>query len=95
MNIAIIFAAGNGTRMGKTILPKPFLTIGEIPILVRTVRVFDNSKSIDKIILVVNKDYIEYTKALVNLYGINKVDQIVSGGSTGQESIYKGTQGFI
>lgn len=90
MNIAIIFAAGNGSRMGKTILPKPYLTINEIPILIRTINVFEKSKLIDKIVLVVNEEYIEYCKGLINYFNINKVDKIIKGGTSGQESIYNG-----
>ena len=90
MNIAIIFAAGSGTRMGKTILPKPFLTINDTPIIIRTLKVFENCKDIDQIILVVNPKYIDYSKELINAYNLSKVNDIIGGGNTGQESIYNG-----
>ena len=90
MNIAIIFAAGSGTRMGKTILPKPFLTINDVPILIRTLKVFENCKNVDQIILVVNRNYIEYSKELINLFDLSKVNYVIGGGETGQESIYNG-----
>ena len=39
MNIALIFAGGSGVRMGAGI-PKQFLEINSMPVLVHTVRLF-------------------------------------------------------
>jgi len=90
MNIAIIFAGGIGSRMKNPDLPKQFLEIDNTPILVHTIRAFQNNDEIDKIIVVMLKEYIEYTKKLMAHYELDKVVAIVEGGATGQESIYHG-----
>ena len=48
MNIALIFAGGSGNRMG-TVLPKQFLKINGVPILVHTMRLFERHPEIDLI----------------------------------------------
>ena len=40
MNFAGILAGGSGTRMGKTDLPKQFLSLGGRPIIVHTIEQF-------------------------------------------------------
>ena len=48
MNIAIILAAGTGTRVGADI-PKQFIKIMDKPILAYTLDTFENNKNIDAI----------------------------------------------
>lgn len=92
MNIAIIFAAGKGKRMGKTEKPKQFLEIKNKPVIVHTLNAFQSSKYIDKIIVVTLKDWIDYTWRLIKKYNLDKVEEIVQGGETGQMSIFNGLQ---
>ena len=87
MNIAIIFAGGAGVRMGAGI-PKQFLEINGKPIIVHTLDLFESHPEIDKIYMAVLKDYIPYMKKLINKFNISKVEDIVAGGETGQDSIY-------
>ena len=47
MNIAVIFAGGVGSRMHSKDLPKQFLCIHGVPIIVRTVRHFQEHHMID------------------------------------------------
>ena len=78
MNVALIFAGGVGSRMGlKT--PKQFLKINGVPIIVLTLMNFQNHKDIDGICVVTLKEY-----------KLDKVVSVVSGGKTGQDSIYNG-----
>lgn len=88
MNIAIIFAGGSGVRMGAG-MPKQFLEINGKPIIIHTLDNFQNSPSIDKIYIACKPDYIETLKKLTKRFEINKVERIVAGGSTGQDSIYR------
>lgn len=90
MNIAIIFAGGKGTRMGKTEKPKQFLEFCKMPVIIHTIKAFQNSNDIDKIIIVTLEDWIEYLEDLIKKYNLFKVDKIVKGGETGQLSIYAG-----
>lgn len=87
MNIAIIFAGGTGSRMGAE-LPKQFLEIKNQPILIYTLKLYQEHPQIDKIYLSILSEYLDYTKSLVEKYGLTKVEGIVPGGETGQDSIY-------
>ena len=89
MNIALIFAGGSGVRMGAGI-PKQFLEINSMPVLVHTVRLFQWHTKIDKIYISMLEDYIPYMWKLVSKYMISKVIDIIPGGETGQDSIYNG-----
>ena len=80
MTTAIILAAGQGKRMG-TAVPKQFLEIDGIPVIVRTLRVFDESPLIDRIILVAQEDYTDYCRTeIIDRYGFSKNVRIVAGG---------------
>lgn len=87
MNIAIIFAGGSGVRMGAGI-PKQFLEINGKPVIVHTLELFETHREIDRIYISMLADYIPYMQRLVKKFGITKVCGIVSGGETGQDSIY-------
>lgn len=89
-NIAIIFAGGTGQRMNTKAKPKQFLELHGKPILVYTLEQFQKSEDIDGIILVILKDWLDYSKDLTYEYHLTKVASIVPGGKTGQESIYNG-----
>lgn len=90
MNIAIIFAGGKGQRLNESAdsLPKQFLKINDKPILVHTLLHFQKHSKIDKIYLSVLSDYKAHTKELAELYNITKLQAIVDGGDSAQESIY-------
>lgn len=87
MNIAAIFAGGVGKRMKTNGIPKQFLEINNVPIIIHTLKVFEDAKNIDAIVISCVKTHIEYLKELVKKFNIKKVKSIVEGGSTGQESI--------
>ena len=89
MNIALIFAGGIGKRMNIDI-PKQFLQINSVPVIVRTIKNFQQNKNIDKIYVVTRKDDINYMLKLSNDYNLTKVVSVVAGGKTGQDSIYNG-----
>lgn len=92
MNIAIVFAGGTGKRMNLNDKPKQFLECNRKPILIYTLEAFNNHPLIDGIILIMLDEWKEYTKQLIGKYSIDKVVAIVSGGKTGQESIYNGVK---
>lgn len=90
MNHAVIFAGGTGTRMNSRNLPKQFLKIYGKPVIIHTLEVFEKSDIIDNIVVVIVKGWEEYLKTLLEQYRIKKVRTVVSGGDTGQQSIYNG-----
>ncbi|MCX7747851.1 MAG: 2-C-methyl-D-erythritol 4-phosphate cytidylyltransferase [Clostridia bacterium] len=86
----VIVAAGKGTRMNMDI-NKQYIEVQGIPVLARTIKVFEELECIDEIILVVNtQDIIYCSKDIVELYDLNKVTNIVAGGSERQNSVYNG-----
>lgn len=89
-NIVVIFAGGAGRRMNTTSKPKQFLELHGKPILVYTLEAFQQTPSIDGIIVVMLENWIPYSEKLIDKYGISKVKAVIPGGKTGQESIYKG-----
>ena len=88
-NYAVILAGGTGLRMGVDI-PKQFLTIGKLPIIVRTLNIFQNHNKIDGIIVVVYPEYIDRVKHYKDEYNLTKILNIVAGGETRQISSYNG-----
>lgn len=80
MNIAIIFAGGKGTRMKNTSIPKQFLEIYGVPILIRTCKAFQNNKNIDKIVIVTLREWIEQTNNSLEKYKIDKAEHVIGGG---------------
>lgn len=85
---AIIVAAGKGTRMGSE-MPKQYMTIAGKTILDTTLYKFEKSNDIDDIILVINKDDIEFVKDEIAPF-YNKITHVVPGGKTRTESVYQG-----
>ena len=53
----ILAAAGKGTRMGSEV-PKQFLEIGGIPIIVKTLKTFQHMDEVDYIFVVTNREYV-------------------------------------
>ena len=90
MNIAIIFAGGVGKRMNAKDLPKQFLMVHGKPIIVHTVEIFQEHPEIDGIVCVCVEDWIDYMEELKFRFRLDKIGKIVSGGTTGQMSIYNG-----
>lgn len=90
MNIAVIFAGGVGRRMNSRGIPKQFLEVNGVPIIIHTLRVFQNSEDIDRMVIACVEEYIDYMKELIELYRIEKATDVVAGGETGQQSIYNG-----
>lgn len=88
-HVAIVMAAGTGSRMGTNV-PKQYMNIGGIPILARTLMTIEET-FIDEIVLVTRADDIDYCqKEIVDKYHISKVSKIVEGGSERYLSVYKG-----
>lgn len=92
MNVALIFAGGVGRRMNTNGRPKQFLELHGKPILIYTLELFDNHPMIDGIIVVCLKEWMDYLKKMLRKFEINKVVEIVEGGSSGQDSIFNGLQ---
>ena len=88
---AIIAAAGSGTRMGDGLgTTKQLLTLGGLPVIVRTLKAFEESELIDEIIVVAREDEIEIYDKYKKEYKLNKITAVVAGGETRQDSVLRG-----
>lgn len=90
MNIAVIFAGGIGTRMNSKALPKQFLKLYGKEIIIYTLEHFENHPEIDAIAVACVEGWIPFLEELLEKYRFNKVKKVVPGGTTGQDSIYRG-----
>ena len=87
MITAIILAGGKGKRM-QADKSKQYIDLDGKPILYYTIERFKKNDLIDKIILVVPKDEMEYCKKnVLEAYNIS-VDLIVAGGKERQDSVF-------
>lgn len=91
-NIAIIFAGGSGKRMNTKSRPKQFLEFRGKPLIVYTLELFDNHPEIDGIVIACLEEWIPYLKKMIRKFEITKVQAIVPGGATGQDSIRAGLE---
>ena len=83
---AVIVAAGNASRMGG--IDKVMAELDGEPMIVRTVRAFQEAIAIKEIVIVTRQDLIEPIGQLTA--GFDKVKAVVCGGSSRQESVEKG-----
>ena len=89
MVTAIIVAAGKSERMG-TGTDKAFLNLGPKPVLAWSLLAFERCSDVDQVVLVVRKDQIMATRALVRMFGISKIRAVVPGGVKRQDSVMNG-----
>lgn len=83
---AVIVAAGTASRMEG--IDKVMAPVGGEPMILRTVRAFQQSDAIREIIIVTRQDLIVPIMDLC--YGFDKVKVVLVGGKTRQESVWIG-----
>src|SRR5262245_54885677 len=90
MNIAIIPAAGSGTRFGKP-TPKQFVEIAGAPIIVHTLRKFAACREIDLTVVALRQPEIEPFEQMLSAYGLRAEQEIrlVEGGAERSESVWR------
>lgn len=89
-SIALIPAAGMGKRMGASI-NKQYLQLHGVPVVARTISVFERSPLIDAIYLVIPAEEIPYCREyVVDACEFSKVAAIVPGGRERQNSVMNG-----
>ena len=72
MDYIIIVAGGKGLRMGSDI-PKQFLPVDGLPVLMRTIRRFREYSADINIILVLPKSQQDYWQSLCKEYGFDEI----------------------
>ncbi len=88
--LAIIPAGGSGTRMGGDI-PKQYLMLGGIPILVHTLMAFQQASLVDDVCLVLpEEDVRKAPQKILSPYHLTKVNKVLTGGERRQDSVKRG-----
>lgn len=78
-NVAVILAAGSGSRTGLA-TPKQFLPLGGKTVLEHSVRTFNNHPGIDEVVIVTATEFIERVRAIVKDNRWTKVSAVLAGG---------------
>ncbi len=80
--------------MGERIkgeVEKQFLPLAGIPIVVHTLRVFEQADSIENAVLVVPTGRVNWVEEeIIGKHQIRKVSEVLEGGAERQDSVYKG-----
>ena len=84
--VALVPAAGSGTRMGGR-QPKQYLLLGGAPLLVHTLRALARCASIEGAVVAVREDRIGATQALLRRFRVPGVLAVVAGGEERQDSV--------
>lgn len=85
---AIIVAAGQSRRMGGD-TSKQFILIDGVPVIARTLKAFEIAERIREVVIAARQEDISQMYALIQDYEITKVKQIITGGETRQESVFR------
>jgi len=93
MNYGLIIAGGSGNRMGQDI-PKQFMHVDGCPIIIYTLKAFQNHPGIDGIAVVCLEGWETVLQSYANQFSITKLRWIFPGGKSGMESIHNGIYGL-
>lgn len=95
MNVAILMAAGKGTRVGGDV-SKQFVQVGDKMLMEYALQTFQNHPRIDEIVVVLPADYVEMEEMLNYLFNFYpKVVQVLAGGNERFESSWAAIQWYV
>ncbi len=86
---AVVVAAGNSTRMGS-VISKQFIPLLGKPIIAYTLSAFENSESVDEVVVVCRESDMQQIKEIAINENCTKVKAFVVGGATRSESVFSG-----
>lgn len=89
MNVALVVAAGKGTRLGSE-RPKQFLELDGVPIIIHTLKQFERSKEINEVVVVLPAEGTAGFESLAEEFSLAKVRHAVAGGATRAQSVRNG-----
>ena len=89
MNYAIILAGGKGVRFQGDI-PKQFVKLTSMPMLVYSMKTAELNKNIDEICVVCSEDMFEQVKEWAKEYNITKFKYLAEAGKERYKSVYSG-----
>ena len=89
MNVAIVVGGGRGVRFGGD-RPKQFLELNGTPIIVHTLRQFELSRQIEKVVVVLPAPEVAAFQSLSAEFGLKKISRVLAGGETRAQSVKNG-----
>jgi 2-C-methyl-D-erythritol 4-phosphate cytidylyltransferase len=89
MNVAIVVAAGKGTRLGGD-RPKQFLELDGVPVIVHTLRQFELCREIDELVVVLPAKEVPGFQSLAQAFDLQKLSRVIAGGATRAQSVQRG-----
>ena len=89
MNVAIVVAAGKGTRLGG-VRPKQFLELRGVPVIIHTLQQFERCKEINEVITVLPAEDTAGFESLTKQFALTKAGRAVAGGATRAQSVRNG-----
>lgn len=88
---AIILAGGRGLRLNSDV-PKQFLPLGSRPVIAWSIHACNSSEAVDRILVVIPNEFVARMEEIIDRYKFHKVEKIIPGGSTRQESAFNAIQ---
>lgn len=92
MNIAIIIAGGVGRRTGNSV-PKQFLTVFDVPIIVYTMKTVCHTRCYDELYVVCSEGWSDFVYAYADQYKIDIFKGVITSGRTRFDSYANGIEG--
>jgi 2-C-methyl-D-erythritol 4-phosphate cytidylyltransferase len=89
MNVAIVVAAGKGTRLGGA-RPKQLLELRGVPVIIHTLRQFERCQEINEVITVLPAEVTAGFESLTRQFDLKKAGRAVPGGATRAQSVRNG-----
>lgn len=86
---AIIVAGGSGQRFGSP-MPKQFLDLNGLPIIIHSINAFAKFNNQIRVIVVLPEYHIETWKNICKKYNYKKQHDIITGGNTRYQSVKNG-----
>ena len=80
MNYAVILAGGKGIRFGSGNVPKQFVELTGMPMLVYSMKTAEENPNIHEICVVALEEYIPQIREWAGSYGITKLKYIAKSG---------------
>lgn len=90
MNYAVILAGGYGIRFNSKNLPKQFVALTGMPMLVYSMKTAERNVHIDEICVVTLEEYIPQVWTWGERYGISKLKYVAKAGEKRFDSVYSG-----
>jgi 2-C-methyl-D-erythritol 4-phosphate cytidylyltransferase len=88
-NYVIIVAGGSGSRM-QSAVPKQFLLLNGLPVLMHTMQAFEQTVIKPAIVLIMHPNFHSYWQELCAKYSFNIPHHLVAGGETRFHSVKNG-----